>query len=208
MINFGGLLLLLTLGMLLLDNPDAVGAVPVASDRLVVKDPAGNILPVTDANGIILPDGILFEGQEATNPPAGSNLIVFNSAPVPNDPRLVSNISVQLLEPDGVTPSDVVFSGASGRPTPDTTLVEIVLASDFGGPLGSFGTPGGGGLVETGELQDITPLLFPNFPLGTAPFTVFVQSDLEPVPEPGTLLLFGATALSLGIARLSRGRRK
>jgi hypothetical protein len=43
-------------------------------------------------------------------------------------------------------------------------------------------------IAETGGVQDVTALAFPN---GNAPFHILMQSDPPEVPEPGTFALLG-----------------
>jgi len=67
------------------------------------------------------------------------------------------------------------------------------------------------GIPEDGSVQNLTGSF--RDALGNVaalPFdiSVSVQSDLEPIPEPATLLLFGTTMVGLGIATRWRRRRQ
>ena len=66
-------------------------------------------------------------------------------------------------------------------------------------------------LVETGLLQEVTSEAFPGYPAKTEPFRVYVQSDLNPVPEPSSVLLFASGLAGFAgwgwIRRSARSRR-
>jgi hypothetical protein len=176
-------------------------AAPI-SDRMVVMDPSGNVLPVIDSNGNVLPNGELPESVEPLNPGA-SNVIIFGPAMVFGDPRLFasSNLSLALLEPDG-TVSDVIFVILT-VPEGGNGVLQINFFSDPEQPLIGFN-----GIPETGELQDVSRFLFPAFAdPQDAPFRVSVQSDVETVAEPSTLVLL-VPGLVVGICRLRTKQRR
>jgi hypothetical protein len=67
--------------------------------------------------------------------------------------------------------------------------------------------PGGSIVMENGQLQTI---FSSTFTVGafSLPVAVRVQSDLEAVPEPGTLLLISSGLLGVGAAARWRMRRR
>src|SRR5947207_10966331 len=97
-------------------------------------------------------------------------------------------------------PGDALFVILTAPPGSPTELVQIDFFSDPESPLALAGT-----ITETGQLQDVTRVLFPGFTESAAPpFTVFVQSDIEAsVPEGRPLLLL---ALALGLLLLLNRR--
>lgn len=77
---------------------------------------------------------------------------------------------------------------------------------------GETGIPNPGGLtatlVETGLPQTLLSGAFTLPVVGPVDLTVTGQSDLDPVPEPATMLLFGTALAGAGLAARWRRRRR
>lgn len=135
---------------------------------------------------------------EANQSPA---LTLLLSSPLAGSP-----MDVPVLElPDGIhtihiAPGtradqvDVDFSWFAWSPQ----LFALICSS-------TVGFAQGGCMGGSTESQDLTPLIFPSsaFPNG-APFQVVLQSDVAPVPEPGSLSLIGCGIAGLLLIRWRR----
>ena len=153
---------------------------PGASDRVLLL-----------FNGLVLADVVISE------PPTGDpeQSVVIPCPNLEGHTPCLAGASIGLLEPRGgltdvlfVTESTFTFgSGAEGGPVLD--------------PL-----PGMAFLSETGDLQDVSAFVLSPAQI-RAGLTLFVQSDVEPVPEAtsGLLLAFGMFGLWLARRRLSSG---
>jgi len=78
---------------------------------------------------------------------------------------------------------------------------------------GETGIPNPGGftaplIVETGLPQTLLSGTFTLPVVGSVALTVNGQSDLDPVPEPATMVLFGTALTGVGIAVRRRGQRR
>jgi hypothetical protein len=96
---------------------------------------------------------------------------------------------------------------SSSGPTPAPVGFQVSFQSD-----GEMGITNPGGLtaviVETGLEQLLLSGTFPLPVVGSVNLTVTGRSDLDPVPEPVTLLLFGTTMVGLGLGARWRRRRQ
>jgi hypothetical protein len=168
----------------------AASADAVLSDRLVIIDAAGKtILDVT---------------RNESTPSLPELAISSGRLLVPHNER---NVSAGVILTDKDNPdfnSDhIMLRVVSGKETDALTFVfksnrdekSLKIPGDF--------PKGAPRMEETGQLQDITADLFPQWAAAqqAAPYTVEVQSDLDKPdhgPEPASLTLFGLGALALG----------
>jgi hypothetical protein len=173
---------------------------PCPSDIFQITDGNGNVL--TDANGKLA--SATFAESGGIEPTVAFDFIGLNNL-APPDGRLVGLGEGLPPLPNGDIPlSDVV------------TLHPVNLAYGPGLEVIFFSDPEGGGgfadpctgadaacIPETGDVQDVTSLAFPN---ETAPFHILIQSDPPEVPEPGTVLLLGFGLA--GLAAIGSHRRR
>lgn len=169
------------------------------TDTLMVTDLNGNVLTDLDGNPTI---GTF---TEVIGPP-GTNEISFLLT-VPDIVPFSTAGQVLMIEqdPDPVTnmaPISDLVNGqllSSGATFPALLSVQMI-GFPTNRQIGFCNTVGVGQCVrETGFFQDVTEQLFPN---RVTSFRVIVQSDLTPVPEPGTLVLVG-----IGLALVAARRR-
>jgi PEP-CTERM motif-containing protein len=117
-------------------------------------------------------------------------------------PGFNAQFSVILTEPPGepVTPGETVYYLPTGEAISDLLMVDgvsqgIFFASDGDPNFGSYVTIALGlpffALVETGELQDLTPYL------PGSPNQILVQSDVVPEPATAALLVAGLVGMAL-----------
>src|SRR5262249_15728692 len=104
---------------------------------------------------------------------------------------------VALTEPAGGDSDALDLQHAAG-----TTLYSFILISDSEGGPGLGLGPGVPRIPETGELQDVTGFL--PTALRDFGFSVSIQSDVEPVPEPASIALVGFGVAGLGTWLRSR----
>jgi len=106
----------------------------------------------------------------------------------------------------------VNFDGTTFRIRERSALDAGRLPDDDPGTLVPTGVPTGFpfanftavfSLPETGDMQDLSHF-FPTVPVGY----VQVQSDVEPTPEPATILLVGSSLLLLGLSLSTSRIRK
>jgi len=170
-------------------------AEPIPSDRLVV----------TAAGGAVVLDKVLLEGA----PGHPERRIHLAQLRVPHNALNVS-AGVILTDPDTGLASD--WLRLSVVPHKKDDMLRFVFRSDRDGKsltIPKHFPAGAPRIAETGDLQDVTALLFPLYArAGQAPpFTVQVLSDAEKsdqgvhiasVPGPGSLALLGTGLLTLG----------
>jgi hypothetical protein len=185
-------LALVMIGLALVAGSGSATAASIFSDRLVIIE-----------NGATVDDQTILEGQVGP----GNNFedvqhFFFELPNLAFDPRFQA-VQIGLLDPvTGALSDTVVMEGV----TASGSFIAIAgLISDLETPLVSPNPlPITTRIAETGGLQDVTRLVFPNFAAGQEPATVLVQSDIEVVPEPATLLLIAIGGTGL----LGYGRRK
>jgi len=159
-----------------------------------------------DFEGGLILDGNLF--QQGNNNPAGATLpegdangpIVhhFDGSWITTGAALPPTRQVAFLEPGSNLLSDVLF------------VQYIDQGNGFGRILGSFVSDAGTGLNPSQYIDPLIPVItWPetNGPFDfSAPFlTGIANSDVE-VPEPGTIVLCGLSALGLFVARRRTAR--
>jgi len=186
---FGTVVALLSAGMAHA-SPCAAGS-GCASDILKITDANGNV--INDINGnpafIVIPEGT---GGTPEVSSASFDFALFTGP----------ETTVTLTEgsPTGFTEaSDTVLKLPINTPTGPITRIQ------FGSDSGLFDNcdvlPCVG---ETGQLQDVTDLLFPAGvlpPDAAPPFHVFVQSSVSAVPEPSGALVNGAGLVLVAATR-------
>jgi hypothetical protein len=169
------------------------------SDTLMVTDLNGNVLTDLDGNPTI---GTF---TEVLGPP-GTNEVSFLLT-VPDIVPFSTAGQVLMIEqdPDPVTNRAPISDLVNGQLlSSGSTFPALLSVQMIGFPtnrqIAFCNTVGVGQCVrETGFLQDVTEQLFPN---RVTSFRVIVQSDLTPVPEPGTWALVG-----LGLALVAARRQ-
>jgi PEP-CTERM motif len=131
----------------------------------------------------------------------------------------LTNVTFSVPGTNGGTPATVAGFGAVFSDVDSLAFLSFVNAS--GVSLGTFPVPAANnglsflGLIFPGEAISQVLIISGNVPLGpseSGPIDIIVMDDFlysEPaaaVPEPGTILLFGTTAVGLGLARWRRWR--
>jgi len=180
----------------------SAAADPILSDRVIITDDAGKVILDVTRN----------EGPEDLPEPG------ISSGPLkaPHSPRNVEANFVLTDKDDPDFNSDWMRLRVVGRRDFDILLF-VFMSNRYGRPLhlpGDFPADSPR-LAETGELRDVTALLFPRWAAAgkAAPFTVQVQSDLDAAkdgsdhaPEPASLTLLALGAAAVG-AHAWRRRR-
>jgi hypothetical protein len=175
----------------------AAHADPVFSDRVIITGADGKVLLDTkrfestpNLPELAITSGPVFVPHNAMNVTAGFILTDANNADLISDWMRVHVSSGR--------DKDVLHFLFKSNPDEKS----LKLPGDF--------PQGAPRLAETGQLQDVTALLFPKYAAANVapPFTVQVQSDLDKpahAPEPGSLTLLGVGLLALaGRWRLRR----
>jgi PEP-CTERM motif len=112
---------------------------------------------------------------------------------------------IALLDPGTSQISDLVTVTINQTQPDPTFQISVTLRSDGEAPLTGFTFDAS--LPETGQAQNLTSLIFGSVVGdGLVLPTITVTSDVERVPEPASLAIFGAGLAGLGLLR--RRRRK
>jgi hypothetical protein len=117
--------------------------------------------------------------------------IASKNGATPTSPDISRNISEAGINPT-VAVSDTVFAQPASLSNKPAYLV--IFASDRPGDLPSGGlgltpAPGAPVIIENGDIQTAFTLSWSDNTSDTIEF----RSNLDPVPEPGTLVLFGSS---------------
>jgi hypothetical protein len=104
-----------------------------------------------------------------------------------------------LLEPDSQSVSDVVLITDSSSGSGAVNFFFSLYSDNELGQIGhvcDFCTA-----IEDGTFQQLSFLIFGTDTNTTNDFHVFLKSDVEPVPEPASLVLFGTALVGFGVMR-------
>ena len=166
-------------------------------------------------------------------PPSGLatqfNNPTYNGFATFSDPRLFGSIGSTLTVVDFFVPgtnggiaATVSGFGAVFSDVDTPTGAALTFLNPGGASLGTFNaSPANNGLsffgaIFPGEQISQVQIVSGNVPFGPSEFGAidiiamddFLYSELNPIPEPATLLLFGTTAAGLGMARWRARRRR
>jgi hypothetical protein len=167
-------------------------------------------------------------------PPSGLAALfnpTYSSFGTFSDPRLFgpinSTVTVTFVDffvpgSNGTIPATATGFGAVFSDVDTATGALLTFFSSGGGVLGMFSpSPANDGLSFFGAIFPGEQISRVQIVTGNAPFGPseiggidivamddFLYSELNPIPEPTTLLLFGTTAAGLGLSRWRQRRRK